>query len=482
VLVFALALAFQGTRGIWDPDEGYYTNAALGMLSSGDWVVPQLNGQPFLDKPPLLLWTIAVALRVGPHDEWSARAPQAMWLALTALLVGLLAARWWGRGAGTLACAIYALSAGPFLAANVLTPDTPLAFAVVCAAYACWRLEESTRAGQRLAWGALAGLATALGGLAKGPAMLVFVAPLLAWAALQRSSVRHTLELPYWIWAALAVAVVAPWYFAVALRVPGGASYMFDSQIAGRLYTAEYARNSGAFEGFMVYLPTLIIGSLPWSAVWAIGLATWRHRSWRVVRPRRPEALLLTLWIVLPLAVLIAARSRLPLYVLPLFAPLALATTRLLAARLEASSRATRLAWIAAALAWGALLVAIKLAVAQLPNRHDARLLAAELSARGVRHDQALIVVDGPHNGLAFYGFRHLEQVRTAERPYPFYATAEHVSTEVDEIAEGEPESHVVVHGSKVAVVVGHLERRGIASTADTLATGHALLRLNRQR
>ena len=39
----ALAFAFLGTRGLWDPDEGRYTNVALNMLDSGDWLNPKRN-------------------------------------------------------------------------------------------------------------------------------------------------------------------------------------------------------------------------------------------------------------------------------------------------------------------------------------------------------------------------------------------------------------------------------------------------------
>ena len=37
-LALLLAFAFQGTRGLRDPDEGRYTNVTLQILRSGDWV------------------------------------------------------------------------------------------------------------------------------------------------------------------------------------------------------------------------------------------------------------------------------------------------------------------------------------------------------------------------------------------------------------------------------------------------------------
>ena len=40
LLAVLLALSFQGTRGLWGPDEGRYSNIALEMVDSGDWVTP----------------------------------------------------------------------------------------------------------------------------------------------------------------------------------------------------------------------------------------------------------------------------------------------------------------------------------------------------------------------------------------------------------------------------------------------------------
>ena len=58
-----LAFAFLGSRGIWDPDEGRYTNAALNMLETGDWVHPMRNAYVgHWTKPPLTYWAIAASI------------------------------------------------------------------------------------------------------------------------------------------------------------------------------------------------------------------------------------------------------------------------------------------------------------------------------------------------------------------------------------------------------------------------------------
>src|SRR5207247_497583 len=54
-----------------DPDEGLYAAIAQEMLSRADWVIPHVNGLPYLEKPPLYFWlTAATMWLVGP-TEWA---------------------------------------------------------------------------------------------------------------------------------------------------------------------------------------------------------------------------------------------------------------------------------------------------------------------------------------------------------------------------------------------------------------------------
>jgi 4-amino-4-deoxy-L-arabinose transferase-like glycosyltransferase len=45
------------------PDEGRYLDIARWMAESGDWIVPRVNGLPFLHKPPLYFWLEAGAIQ-----------------------------------------------------------------------------------------------------------------------------------------------------------------------------------------------------------------------------------------------------------------------------------------------------------------------------------------------------------------------------------------------------------------------------------
>jgi 4-amino-4-deoxy-L-arabinose transferase-like glycosyltransferase len=119
------------------------------------------------------------------------------------------------------------------------------------------------------------------------------------------------------------------------------------------------------------------------------------------VRSRDHELLLALYWLLLPLAVFFLARSRLQLYVLPLFVPLALLVARPLAGWAWLDGRRT--AWIAGATAL--LLLATKGAVAYYPADRDARAMAEQLRpvVQRLNIEEIAFVGMRPFYGLALY-------------------------------------------------------------------------------
>src|SRR5438128_2659665 len=49
---------------LFEPDEGRYAQIPFEMLKRGEWVVPYLQGEPYLDKPPLLYWLVMASYSV----------------------------------------------------------------------------------------------------------------------------------------------------------------------------------------------------------------------------------------------------------------------------------------------------------------------------------------------------------------------------------------------------------------------------------
>src|SRR5262245_52740430 len=61
VLVPGLILFPRLSFHLLEPDEGRYAEIPREMLQRGDLVVPHLQGQPYLDKPPLLYWLVMLS-------------------------------------------------------------------------------------------------------------------------------------------------------------------------------------------------------------------------------------------------------------------------------------------------------------------------------------------------------------------------------------------------------------------------------------
>lgn len=462
-----LGFAFQGSRGIWEPDEGFYSNVAAGMESSGDFRVPRLNGEPFLDKPPLNYWGIAAGLRLVGYGEWGARTFQAVWFIATAFLAGLLAASMWGPGRGPQAMVAYASMLAPFLAANVLTPDTPLTFCAAAAGLATWRWSLATSPRGKALAAAAWGCALGLGILAKGPAMLIFAFPMGLYL-LASKGLFGLFGLDAFLAAGVAALVGGGWYAYMVVSTPGAAEYFFDNQVSGRLWSGHYNRNAGTLGALRVYLPALFFGTLPWSLGW---LRRWiprlatRWREWRqrlrhlgqelrsrrraeiVERYRRP--LFLGLTVALPILVLAIAQSRLPLYVLPIFPLLAVAA----AARRWRPRPLPSTLWIAG-------LIALKLALAQYPAADDNRRFAEALAGIGAPPGTAIVAIEKQYNGLPVYGYSDLLWLRLWENDYPFFSPPATLGEVTGELAERQVRQVFIVETKLLDEVEAHVRGR----------------------
>jgi 4-amino-4-deoxy-L-arabinose transferase len=411
-----LALAFQGTRGLWSPDEGRYVDVALQMLATGDWIHPRLHHEvAHFTKPPLTYWALASSLGGLGHSEFAARLPNGLaWLA-TVLLV-FAAARHLEPARAWLPPLVYAGFLLPFLAANVVTTDTLLAATVALYAYGfiAAGMAPSPRErglGRWLLW-----LGVALAFLAKGPPGLLPLAGLLAFAWTQRR--EQPLRATYLRAAPLAIAAVLAfaWYAKVAWDRPDLLRYFLVEEVWNRVASDSTHRNAHWHAPLTIYLPSLLLGSLPWTwpLLRTLGRAATSPRATLADAWADPAVRRLLLWFGLPLLVFMLAKSRLPLYLLPLFQPLAFAVARCLRGWRPPRALPFLLA------TWFALLLALRFGAALLDRPEDDRALAAEARALGLASiDEIAFVDSAPRYGLSFYLGAEVERIGLPGAPLP---------------------------------------------------------------
>lgn len=413
--LLALALAFQGTRGLWEPDEGRYAGIASQMLSSGDFIHPAFNDElRHYAKPPLTYWSIAAGIALLGSNEWGARLANALAFAATVLVL-LALGRTWTPKRPWLAPLVYASFLMPYSAANALTPDTLLTLFETLGALSFVRHREALAQGARSrVWLLLMWLGFGLAFLTKGPPGLLPLAAIVVFCALE-GGWGGVSGLAIAGGVALFAAVGLGWFALVVATEPGLVSYFLQDEVVNRIFTGAHHRNSAWYGAFKVYVPTLLLGSLPWSwillraAISAPRTALSRE-WWRRKLREDPWPAFLAVWLLLPLGVFFLSRSRLPLYVLPLFPPLAL----LIARGLE-RWRPSRLTFALIA-CWLAGLAGLRVAAAHYPTDSDSRRLAQAILARESVAPSDLIFVDAtPHWGLTVYLQCQVRRVRLGD-------------------------------------------------------------------
>lgn len=405
LLAVALAFTLLGARPIWEADEGRYSNVALHMLESGDWLHPMRNHeQGHWTKPPLTYWAIASAVAAFGYTPWAARLPVALAYLACVWLSGRLARRL-APGRETLARLAFMTMALPLAAAQWLTTDFLLA---AFEALAMWGFVEARFGPEpaRRRWLSVMWLGFALAFLTKGPPALLPLLAVLVFNVLGTGASRPRLLMFPGPWLFLLLGL--SWYVAVVIDQPALLGYFLGKEVVERVAGDGFNRNGQWYGWLMVYGPTLLLGTLPWSGRlwrWLASLKGALKPWWQAGRPATDDAArqaLLLLWVLLPLLVFCLARSRLPLYLLPLFVPLAIA-----AASVDGKPMARR--WLALVIG---LVLALRVAVLYLPTHKNAETWATQIRQRvdfPVSH--VLFVDDMARYGLHLHLGAEVEKV-----------------------------------------------------------------------
>ena len=317
VLVALVALAWDmGGYPLLDPDEGRNAEVAREMAATNDYLVPHLNGLPYLDKPIVYFAAAAVLMEwLGP-TEIAARLPAYLSTMATVVLLVWFARRRWGATAGWLAGAAFATMPMVLAYARTTIFDSTLSL-FITTAIICFVEDRPV-----LAWAALGA-----GALTKGPiAIGITLAAVLPYGWLTGVRVRRFF---HWRGLLAFLVVALPWFVAVSARIPEFPHYVFVRETLERMTTRSFHRSAP----FWYFLPILPVAAFPW-IVPALSRTGGGRLRWaweaRRVNPNAREAILLAAWVFGPLVLLTINQSKLPQYVLPLMPAVALAAARAL--------------------------------------------------------------------------------------------------------------------------------------------------------
>ncbi len=313
---FAIAFFSLNVWGydLWAPDEPRYAQVAREMLDSGNWFTPHVNGEPYMEKPPVFFWTITAASRLfGDVSAVSARVPSILAAVLTVMLTYALALRLFNDRVAWWSAIVLMTTARFWWQARTAQIDMVLTALLTLALYAFWRHTESPARRWRVIFFTM----IAIGLLTKGPPAIVF--PLLLWITYYWGRREQRKTFPLAIGATAAAIGALLWFIpariAVASADAGGAiGQDLYRQVIGRALLGVSKAQPPWY-----YLLELPVDLMPWTLIapWAIVWA-WRNRGTNAMR-------LLIAWTVPALVLFSIIVGKRQIYLLPLFPAFAIA-------------------------------------------------------------------------------------------------------------------------------------------------------------
>ena len=422
-----LGFMFWGARSLWDSSEARYGQVAFEMLRSGNWLVPTLAGEAHLTKPPFAYWMAAAGMKLFGINAWGARFFLAFFFTGTLFCLRELARTMgYDRKTALSAAFIFATAIVPFIGGHTLTTDAFLTFWETLGILAAWKVWQQPAqrpdAWRLVFWGAFG-----MGFFTKGPPALL---PLIAvgiflWMRRGRGRGGALVSLPGIV---LFLGLSAWWFVVLIVRDPNLLNYFIGDEVIGRIATNVHERNAP----FWIYAPVILLGVGPWLLLWPRLAARvyGRFRQKNLLADDRH--LFLLLWFAIPLVIFLVAKSRMPLYVMPLFAPLSIVMAAIWCTDVYPRLRPSALKWraaVAGLIVWCLALTAFTVYPDRLPGarsyRPTAKLFTKTLSQVKEPHRLYWAFASNEKYSIPFYMQRVVAIAKRANRQ-----TADHARQE----------------------------------------------------
>jgi 4-amino-4-deoxy-L-arabinose transferase-like glycosyltransferase len=276
------------------------------MAVSGSWLVPTLEGHPYLDKPAAFFAAVAVSLRVFGTNEWGARIPSAICGLQILAFVYAVTRRHYDRATAALAVIVVATSPMVFAFSRIVIMDSALALCTVAAILAAFVAEAGDVPDRR--WHAAGAAAAGLGMLVKGPVgVLVPAAVLAVFFVVDRRP--RALRRVFAPWNMLIVlGIFLPWFVGLCYAHPEFLHYGLVEETLNRFFRSTFNRG----QPFWFFGPVLLEAFAPWTLL-AVPMA------FAAVSPRArltSADRLFIVWAIVVLVFFSLSRTKQPGYIL----------------------------------------------------------------------------------------------------------------------------------------------------------------------
>ena len=301
-LWLAIYMVGLSRPALLDDADTVHAEAAREMLQRHDWVTLYVNGVRYLEKAPLMYWSVAASYKVFGISEWSTRFP--LMLGVLAMILATFGLGRWAFDVegGFDAGLVLATALGPYLFTRFLIPDVLVGLWLTLTFWLFLESIEQAKPSRAICWGLAA--VCALNVLTKGLIGLVFPAGAIGLYLLLTGNLRHLLRLRLVSSTLVFLAIAAPWHILVELRNPaqghvrGFLWFYFVNEHFLRFLNKRVPRDYDTVP-LLLFWALLVLWLIPWTVFLPQSLqeVPRRWREFRTGMSRRQRAyLLFFLW------------------------------------------------------------------------------------------------------------------------------------------------------------------------------------------
>ena len=321
LLILATAtvlVAGLGLRDPWPADEPRFALIARDMVEGGNWLLPNVGGVLYPDKPPMHLWSVAALYQLTGSLRFSFLFPAIIAGLGTLALIVDLGRRLWGEAAGIWSGAIL-LSLIQFpLQMKSGQLDGPLCFWTTLSLYG---LARHLMLGPDWRWYAVGGAAAGFGIITKGVGFLPYLIFLPYWIASCRAWELPKISGRDWRWVIAPIATLAAvsvWLIPMLVTTGTGDDPALVEYRNNILFHQTVTRYTDSW-GHIKPPWYLLTNAAPWLWLPATALLPWLTRLWwrDIVTERHTERLLLAAWVLLVLIFFSLSDGKRSVYIFP---------------------------------------------------------------------------------------------------------------------------------------------------------------------
>jgi len=206
------------TPPLLDDVDTIHAEAAREMLLRHDWVTLYTNGLRYLEKAPLMYWSLAASYEIFGISDWSTRLPLMLGFLALVLATYRLGSYAFGERGGFYSGLALVTSIGPYIFTRFLIPDVMVGLWLALSYYFFLRSLEEDPPRRLTCWGFAA--VCALNVLTKGLIGLVFPIGTIGLYLLLTRNLRHLSKLRILSSTVVFFLLAAPWHILAAIRNP----------------------------------------------------------------------------------------------------------------------------------------------------------------------------------------------------------------------------------------------------------------------